>query len=98
MKEKLDNFDKNDCDIISACYQVYDFIFQINELLPHDIKVDEDNFKNDEILSKDEYTLEILRLIKENYAKRNKAFPFKINLAIPDEFNFLHWEFIYTVA
>lgn len=77
---------------------MYDFIFQINELLPHDIKVDEDNFKNDEILSKDEYTLEILRLIKENYAKRNKAFPFKINLAIPDEFNFLHWEFIYTVA
>ena len=60
--------------------------------------MEEENFKNDEILSKDEYTLEILRLIKENYDKRKKAFPFKINLAIPDNFNFLHWPFIYSVA
>lgn len=66
--------------------------------MPPDIKVAEENFKNDDILTKDEFTLEIIRLIKKNYEKRKKNFPFKLNLQIPDDFNFLHWEFIYTVA
>lgn len=98
MKEKLENMDAQDCKVITACYQVFEFWYYLNELLPHDVKIEEENFKNDEILTKDEYTIEILRLIKENYVKRKKPFPFKINLNLPNEFNFLHWEFIYSVA
>lgn len=98
MKDTIDHLDEEDCTLLGAAYQVFDFFNQVNQFLPREMRVEDENFKNDEILSKDEYTIEVLRLIKENYDRKKKKFPLKLKINIPEWFNFLHWEFIFTVA
>lgn len=92
---KYKNFNK-----INGVLNILQILFQINEPMHKDSKLDHSLFSNDDLMTNHQVEIEIMRLIKRECDLKGQSSPIKISskLQIPLKFNFLDYKFLFSVA
>jgi hypothetical protein len=92
---KYENFNQ-----LNGILNILQILFQVNETLHKDSKLDHSFFCNDDLLSNHMVEIEIMRLIKRESELKGQICPIKVSskLQIPLKFNVLDYKFLFTVA